>query len=79
MQELVAEYPNDNGLTGVTVVSLKDDVASDLRPTVLALGARLVSCCWWRAPMWRIWLWRSPTGARRNWGSESFWGPPAAA
>ena len=49
MRALAVEYPNDNGMTGVTVVSLKDDLAGDLRPTVLALGAAvgfllLVAC-----------------------------------
>ena len=39
MRNLEAEYPDDNASTRANVVSFKQDVAGDLRPTLLALGA----------------------------------------
>src|SRR5262249_32729182 len=38
MRNLAAEYPNENSGTGANVVSFKQDVAGELRPTVVALG-----------------------------------------
>src|SRR5262249_37484039 len=38
MRSLAAEYPNENASTRASLVSFNQDVAGDLRPTVLALG-----------------------------------------
>src|SRR5262245_418470 len=38
MRNLEAEYPNENASTHANLVSFKQDVAGDLRPTILALG-----------------------------------------
>jgi putative ABC transport system permease protein len=38
MRNLVAEYPNENASTYANLVSFKQDVAGDLRPTIVALG-----------------------------------------
>jgi predicted permease len=38
MRNLAAEYPNENADTGVNAVSYREDIASALKPVLLALG-----------------------------------------
>src|SRR2546422_179126 len=39
MRRLAAEYPNDDADTGVNVLSFRDDIAGNLEPVLMALGA----------------------------------------